>query len=146
MDDFDDNILLGNFALEIPSMDELIDIPTQQLIKPEHELLRYGKPLSDKEMDLEIRSRIPKNTNKANEWAIKVYEECASFRRDQMDTLLSDVTLPLHFTDGTNCELNYWLSKFIMEIRRQDGTDYPPNPSLTLYQESNANFVKMVVM
>ena len=29
-----------------------------------------------------------------------------------------------------NCELNYWLSKFIMEIRRQDGTDYPPN-SLT---------------
>ena len=28
MDDFDDNILLGNFALEIPSMDELMDIPT----------------------------------------------------------------------------------------------------------------------
>ena len=53
MDDFDDNILLGNFALEIPSMDELINIPTQQLIKPEHELSRYGKPLSDKEMDLE---------------------------------------------------------------------------------------------
>ena len=81
-------------------------------------------------MDLKIRSRIPKNTNKANEWALKVYEQWASFRRDQMDTLLSDVTLPLHLTDGTNCELNYWLSKFIMEIRRQDGTDYPPN-SLT---------------
>ena len=24
--------LLGNFALEIPSMDELMDIPTQQLL------------------------------------------------------------------------------------------------------------------
>ena len=102
MDDFDDNILLGNFALEIPSMDELMDIPTQQLIKPDHELSRYGKPLSDKEMDLKIRSRIPKNTNKANEWALKVYEQWASFRRDQMDTLLSDVTLPLHLTDGTS--------------------------------------------
>ena len=44
-----------------------------------------------------------------------------------MDTLLSDVTLPLYLTDGTNCELNYWLSKFETEVRRKDGTDYPPN-------------------
>ena len=56
-----------------------------------------------------------------------MYEEWASFRRDQMDTLLSDVTLPLHLTDGKNCEFNYWLSKFETEIRHQDGTDYPPN-------------------
>ena len=51
MDDFDNNILLGNFALEIPSMDKLMDIPTQQLIKPEQELSNYRTPLSDKEID-----------------------------------------------------------------------------------------------
>ena len=56
-----------------------------------------------------------------------MYEELASFGREQMDTLLIDVTLPLHLTDGTNCAFNYWLSKFETEIRRQDGTDYPPN-------------------
>ena len=71
-------------------------------------------------MDLNISSSIPKNTNKANECVPKVYGEWASFRRVQKDILLSDVTLPLHLTDGTNCELNYWLhvSKFVMEIRR----------------------------
>ena len=53
-----------------------------------------------------------------------MYEEWDSSRRGQMDTLLSDVTLPLHLTDGTNCELNYWLSKFETEI--QDWNDYPP--------------------
>ena len=79
MDDFDNNILVGNFALEIPSTDKLMDIPTQQLIKPEQELSRYGTPLSDKKMDLKISSRIPKNTNKAIEWALKVYEEWAFF-------------------------------------------------------------------
>ena len=54
-----------------------------------------------------------------------MYEEWASFRRDRMDTLLSDVTLLLYLTDGTNCEFTYWLSMFETEI--QDGTDYPPN-------------------
>ena len=27
--------------------------------------------------------------------------------------------------------INYWLSRFVLEVKRQDGTDYPPNP---LYQ------------
>ena len=71
MIDFDNNILLGDFALEIPRMDELMDIPTKQLInKPEQEPSRYGKPLSDKELVLKNSSRIPKNKNKAKEWVL----------------------------------------------------------------------------
>ena len=59
MDDFYDKIV-REFCSGNPFDGWINGYTNAAIIKPEHELSRYGKPLSDKEMALKIRSRIPK--------------------------------------------------------------------------------------
>lgn len=86
---------------------------------------RFVAPTSSVEMEKICKGFVPKNTQKATNWAVRVFEEW----RVERNKATSD--------DGKKCPsnllecplqtlLNYWLSRFVVEVRREDGQQYPP--------------------
>ena len=80
--------------------------------------------VSEEEMEQICKGFVPKNTKKATSWAVKVFEQW----RLQRNEMTND--------DGKLCpsnllecpkltELNYWLSRFVVEARRENGDAYP---------------------
>ena len=80
---------------------------------------------SDEEMAQICSAFITPNTEKNTRWSVNVFTEwrCAKLKKGEKD--------------GSNCpddllenakvaELNHWISRFIAEVRRQDGNSYPP--------------------
>ena len=87
---------------------------------------RFASPVGDKEIKLAQETSVPTNTKKSTTWAVKVWKDWSSNRR-----VVSPSDWPPHLFLCSTRELNRWLSRFILEVRRQDGKNYPPN---TLYQ------------
>ncbi|CAH3126147.1 unnamed protein product, partial [Pocillopora meandrina] len=99
--------------------EELKQVVTEKSIKdgrtdPSNypEAVRKIVIVNDEELEKRKESRIPANTRINTSWAV----------------LNPDILNITH-----NEELNYWLSKFVVEVRKKKdpGTFYPPN---TLYQ------------
>ena len=87
---------------------------------------RFGPLVSASEVTALQKSAVPANTKKNTNWAANVWSEWAANRKLQCPT-----EWPPHLMIIKPCELNSWLSCFVMEVRRQDGKAYPPN---TLHQ------------
>ena len=87
---------------------------------------RFGPPVSSTDISALHESAVPLNTKKNTTWAVGVWNDWSAFRnsRDPKDVP------PCLLTIQTS-ELNDWLCKFVMEVRRKDGNFYPPN---TLHQ------------
>ena len=113
------------------------EIPFPRVKKGIKPAVKRGiEALIDKELAERNSDRIPPNTKKATSWAVRVWNEWSAERnslpissRQEDEFVVAPVAEILH----TVCdyELCFWLSKFVHEIRKQDGTYYPPN---TLYQ------------
>ena len=63
---------------------------------------------------------VPKNTSESTSWALRIFRAWREQRKDDKcpETLLEDPQVEL---------LSFWLSRFIMEARREDGKPYPPS-------------------
>jgi hypothetical protein len=71
---------------------------------------------------------IPDKTKSQTNWSLSVWKAWAEHR----DTDSEDYPLQADFIAMPDVEsMNFWLSRFVAEMRKQDGTDYPPN---TVYQ------------
>ena len=86
---------------------------------------RFVSSTSSVEMDKICKGFVPKNTEKATNWAVRVFEQW----RVERNRATSD--------DGEMCpsnllqypvqvSLNYWLLRFVVDARREDGQPYPP--------------------
>lgn len=71
---------------------------------------------------------IPERTKKQNRWAFNVWREWAR-KRNMLEDSFAGVHkgVPLDVGQANEEELDYWLCKFVMEIRRKDGHPYPPH-------------------
>lgn len=89
---------------------------------------RFAKPVTDQEVHKAQQKAIPENTKKSTNWAVNVWKAWSAHRRS-----VNSTRCPSHlFIMAKNkWELNYWMTRFVMEVRRQDGKEYPPN---TLHQ------------
>ena len=67
---------------------------------------------------------IPPNTAKNTTWAMRVFEEwcCARNKKCTGDEVCGANVLDSPVTDS----LNFWIPRFVAEVRRQDGEPYPP--------------------
>ena len=92
---------------------------------PSH--LRFAAPKSDAELQEARDSAVPKNTAKNTSWARNVWREWTGHRRQ----CCQPMDCPPHILLCTSAQLDYWLSKFVLEVRRRDGQPYPPN---SMYQ------------
>ena len=88
------------------------------------------------EVEERNRERIPQNTRKSTAWHTRVWDEWALERNSlPLEQRKADdfTVVPEYDTLYTlyDFELCFWLSKFFHEIKKKDGSEYPPN---TLYQ------------
>ena len=65
---------------------------------------------------------VPKNTAKCNGWALRVFKSWRDERNKSVEEQCPDDLLESPVVD----RLNYWLSRFVVEVRREDGQPYPP--------------------
>ena len=99
--------------------------------KSEPKPSRWGSPQSLAAIEKTRRGGVPKSTMKQTDWCLGVWTNWVSYRSqklveesDQQFELLNLVEMSLE-------SLRYWLPKFVMEVRKVDGSHYPPN---TVYQ------------
>ena len=80
---------------------------------------------------------VPKKTRQDNNWAVSLWKDGAANRNQMLAKALEPgFPIPLNVTDIKDFSLlDYWLQRFIIEIRRKDGQPYPGN---TLIQKSSA--------
>ena len=86
---------------------------------------RFMMPVSPTKMNEICDGYVPRNTKKVTEWALRLFREwrdnrnLVTYTQDQCpSTLLEEPRSDL---------LNYWLSRFVVEIRREDRQAYPPS-------------------
>ena len=90
----------------------------------------------DNEVEKRRESRIPANTKVNTSWAVRCWEECVVERNVKVKKNSSKEKYYEVNPDSkkvANEQLDYWLGKFVLEIRKkkEHGSVYPPN---TLYQ------------
>ena len=101
---------------------------------PEVEQNRFAKPISDEQVKAVQESVIPGNIKKSTNWALNVWNEWSASRKSMASATgipLCGIDFPPNVLIAKAPELNHWMSKFVLEVRRKDGKSYPPN---TLYQ------------
>ena len=84
---------------------------------------------TDEELKQAKTNAIPKNTLKNTTWAVKIWKQWSAHRKQVYPGEYGE--WPVHPFIANDHQLDYWLSKFVLEARRSDGNPYPPN---TLYQ------------
>ena len=87
----------------------------------------FAEPKSDAEVDQLRHQGISTNTLKGTKWAVNVWCDWTANHW----SVCHPLDCPLHLYVCSNEELNHWLSKFVVEVRRKDGKLYPPQ---SLYQ------------
>ena len=83
---------------------------------------RYCAPVSPGRMGRICKGVVPNNTRKATSWAVHVFED---WRKERNKGDGEKCTMTLLEKPDTR-SLNYWLSRFIVGMRRADGNPYPP--------------------
>ena len=136
MDDFpDDHDLLMNIATQglVPiehglsgqadydSCDFFNEILSQVSLpdtdKPKGET-RFANPVSDQQVQEAQLKAIPANTKKCTNWAVNVWKAWSTHRRST-----NSLRCPSHLLIMANnkWELNYWMTRFVMEVSKCSG-------------------------
>ena len=81
---------------------------------------RFAAPISDEEIETRRRAAVPKSTHNDTQYCIRVW---AQWQNNRIETTNS--TIPSLSSINPD-ELEYWLTRFVLEVRKQDHTEYPP--------------------
>lgn len=96
---------------------------------------RFGRIVGEADIERVQKSGKAKNTIKDTAWSIKVWNDWRLYRNDL--TVKNPSSYPAGCSskgfdlvpeikaDISHKHLNYWLSRFVLEINRQDGSPYP---------------------
>ena len=89
---------------------------------------RFQKPTTVNEIEQRERDRIPKKTRQSTGWSVNVYRAWDEFRNTHIETLGDEYrSVPVDLGTTPVEELNYSLTRFILEVMRGDGKPYPAN-------------------
>ncbi|VDI45795.1 receptor-type tyrosine-protein phosphatase T [Mytilus galloprovincialis] len=80
---------------------------------------RFTTVVTDEEISNLVNEKMNANTKKNTKWAVGVFNQWRSFRAQNRDPIIE-----LHMMNA-EC-MNYWLERFVMETRNQNGEEYPP--------------------
>ena len=85
---------------------------------------QFASPKTDAEVASKRKKGIPKKTLEDTKYCLNLWEEW----RKYCQQTTGDAIAPL--SEMTQEEVQHWLTRFILEVRKKDGSVYPPN---TLY-------------
>ena len=102
---------------------------------------RFSLPKRASEEQVLADEAVPSSTKYKNKWALKIFREWQKQREMKVPILDPGVLFKdyeLHEVNPVSCEvedmdaiyLNYWLTKFVMEVAKDSGERYPHAPSL----------------
>ena len=98
---------------------------------------RFRLPKSAAEKEVLANEAVPSSTKYKDKWALKIFREWQQ-QREMKVPILDPGGLfqdyELHKANPVSCEiedmdaisLNYWLTKFVMEVAKDSGERYPP--------------------
>lgn len=87
---------------------------------------RFNVFTNDSEVSNMIKSSIPESTRKKSKWAIKVLNDYNNARNQSILNNSSNELMVLNeYQDFTKGDLMFLLPKFIIDVRKEDGTQYP---------------------
>ena len=79
---------------------------------------RFAAPKSATEIETAQQNRVPDKTKQDTKYCMKLWNKWRRQReRERLETKCQ----------MTTSELTHWLSRFVVEVRKMDGTEYPPN-------------------
>ncbi|XP_066288310.1 uncharacterized protein [Branchiostoma lanceolatum] len=95
-----------------------------------HSSGRFAAPISASAIEEKVQARIPEKTKAATRWGKTVWD-CWALSRNSQRTV-GDINpqdqyhiVPTSLQTTTAAEMNFWLSRFVFEVRRVDGKPYP---------------------
>ena len=87
---------------------------------------RFADPVSDNR-ESELRSSaVPEKTKATTQWGVRVWRDWAQARITLPTDLVNRVAPCSPLMDMPPDDLAYWMGKFVLEVRKQDGKEYPP--------------------
>ena len=111
-----------------PSLESLVaDLVTQarqNISKPSSRL--FAEPKSDEEVIQARESAIPSKTRQDTAYCVRLWDAWANFRNQRPGTSSSYVPSLPNIADNPSA-LQYWLSRFCLEARKKDGSEFPPD-------------------
>ena len=97
-------------------------------------LLQDPAGLHPKKQNDEIQqarlASVPKSTQADTKFCVKLWEDWKSHTEQATNVTIGQIT------QLSTADLQHWMSKFVLEIRKRDGSEYPPN---SLYHISAGN-------
>ena len=111
----------GALELHLPSCTASA-VPEQ----PRPTFSRFAAPLTDEDIAKKRKNAIPEKTKKDTQYCISVWEAWCKHRRENTSCNIPPLT------SITLNDLQFWLVRFIHEVRKQNGEEYPPNSLLHL--------------
>ena len=101
---------------------------------------RFSEPQSDKRIQSLKKNSVPVATLRRNQWSLNLFTDWQKQRREHF---LPDESftneLKLQLCEITTPVLDYWLGKFILEVRKRDGSRYPRDSLVSIVAGLNVN-------
>ena len=79
------------------------------------------KPKTDEEIQFARERAIPVKTVADTKYCIGLFEE---WRKHRIDTTAVNIPIIINMTKE---QMQYWLVRFVLEVRKKGGDVYPPN-------------------
>ena len=81
----------------------------------------FVQPVTDEEIKCAQEGAVPANTVADTKYCIGLFE---AWNKNRMDRANTDIPA---ITDMTTHEMQYWLTRFVLEVQKKSGEMYPPN-------------------
>ena len=88
----------------------------------------YASPKGKVTVQSARDASIPTKTKEQTEWAVKVWKEWALARNTRL--LSDEEPFSATFCELTVSEMDFWLSRFILEVHKKNGDPHPPKYAL----------------
>ena len=94
--------------------------------------VRFGGPVSDADEASLRAEAIPNNTKSTTDWGICIWNEWSTSRVATVAGVQGIAPLTTPLLEMSHVDLAYWMGKFVLEVRKKDGSEYPPKSLYTL--------------
>ena len=116
-----DNILLeASLEFERTAKKPIIQDQVTSSMGPQ--ATRFSTPKSSEDVAMAIASSVPKKTQADTKYCVELWKKWSNFRNS-----ITEEQVPERIKAMDNEQLRYWLSRFVLEVRKRDGSEYPPN-------------------
>jgi len=88
-------------------------------VNPSHS--RFAPAKSNEEVASARTDVIPKKTREDTKYCVRIWDSWSEFQSGSTSCVIKPSV------ELSNSELQYWLTRFVLEVRKKDGTDYPAN-------------------